>query len=189
MSQKTIGLFLPFAVLSENQSEQFSNDMEKAAIFCLAELERSKGGGLILKKPPEKLVFLVELGYPFWLGNWNGLTLILDGLKTKAHTVVYKPVQDVKAFIDNVQRSSKTLEAYTAFLSDKINYFQMPSEEKTLAIDALITEPNFLSELASILSKSEKFEAPLSNLIFLPPAMDEPAASSAIEELEDLKLE
>jgi len=58
---------LPFSVLSENRKEPFTMEMEKAAIFCFAELERTKEGGLILKHPAEKLAFIAEGCYPFWL--------------------------------------------------------------------------------------------------------------------------
>jgi hypothetical protein len=120
--------------------------MEKAALYCFAELERAKGGGLILTKPEEKLVFLAEFCYPIWLFPWSRLTLLFDGLKTVKHTLTYRGISDVKTFMQNVQRSSKTLETYMAFLSDNVNYFQTSSGEKTILIDALIAESDFLRQ-------------------------------------------
>ena len=161
--------------------------MEKSAIYCFAELERERGGGLILKKPEEKLVFLAEFGYPLWLFPWDDLSLIFDGLKTKAHTLAYKIVPDVKNFVENVQRSSKSLETYTSFLSDSINYFQISTSEKTMTIDALITEPNFLNEFSLCLSEAAAVEASLGEMVFLPPVIDENAILSAVQELGSLK--
>jgi hypothetical protein len=36
---------LPFSVLSENRKEPFTSDLEVAAVFSLAEIDRAKGGG------------------------------------------------------------------------------------------------------------------------------------------------
>ncbi|MGB9756776.1 MAG: hypothetical protein ACPLVJ_03235, partial [Candidatus Bathyarchaeales archaeon] len=159
MSQKTQKLILPFSAPSENRTELFSNEMEKGAVYCFAELEREKGSGLILKKPEEKMVFLAEFGYPLWLFPWEELSLIFDGLKTKAHTLTYRIVPDVKIFMENVQRSSKSIETYATFLSDSINYFQISTSEKTMTIDALITEPNFLNEFGLYVSEATTVEA------------------------------
>jgi len=160
--------------------------MEKSAIYCFAELERERGGGLILKKPEEKMVFLAEFGYPLWLFPWDELSLIFDGLKTKAHTLTYRIVPDVKNFMENVQRSSKSIETYITFLSDNINYFQISSSEKTMTIDALITEPNFLNEFSLYVSDATVENLP-HEIVYLPPVIDESSISSAAQELGNLK--
>jgi len=163
--------------------------MEKAAIYCFAELERRKGGGLILKKPEEKLVFLTEFCYPLWLIPWRNLSLIFDGLKTTTYTLIYRSVPDVKAFMENAQRGSKSLEVYMSFLADNINYFQISGNEKTMSIDALVTEPNFLNEFDIYISEAKEFETPSSKIVLLPTAIDESTISSLTQELENLKCE
>ncbi len=163
--------------------------MERAAIYCFAELEREKGGGLILKKPAEKLVFLAAFCYPLWLLPWSELSLIFDGLKTTVHTLTYRTIPDVKIFMENVQRSSKTMETFAAFLSDNVNYFKASSGEKAMVIDALITEPDFLNEFNLYLSEAKQVETPLPEITFLPPTIDESTISSITQELENLKLE
>jgi hypothetical protein len=187
LSQKSVKVIVPFSVLSENRKEKFTEEMEKATIYCFAELERRKGGGLILKKPEEKLVFLSELCYPFWLIPWGNLNLIFDGLKTTAYTLTYRSIPNVKAFMENAQRGSKTLEIYTPFLTDNINYFQTSSDEKTMPIDALVTEPNFLNEVGIYVSEAKQFETPLAKIVFLLPAIDELSISSLTQELENLR--
>ena len=187
MSQKTARLIIPFSILSENRKEAFAEEMEKAAIYCFAELERRKGGGLILKKPEEKLVFLTEFCYPLWLIPWRNLSLIFDGLKATTYTLTYRSVPDVKAFMENVQRVSKTLEIYKSFLADNINYFQISGNEKTMSIDALVTEPNFLNEFDIYISEAKEFETPSSQIVLLPTAIDESTISSLTQELENLK--
>ena len=71
LSSGVAQLVLPFSIASENRKEPFSKEMEHAALFCLAELERNKGGGLILKQPAERMAFITEVGYPFWLIPWK----------------------------------------------------------------------------------------------------------------------
>ena len=46
---------LPFS--SEKGSELFASEVEAAGVYALAEFERIKGGGLILKQQEEKLLF------------------------------------------------------------------------------------------------------------------------------------
>jgi hypothetical protein len=180
---------LPFSVLSENRKEPFTEEMEKAAIFCLAELERAKGGGLIMKQPTEKLVFIAEGFYPFLLVPWNGLNLIFDGLNMATYTFTYKTMSDVKTFIENFERSSKKLETYVSFLFDNINYFQASSAEKEIMVNGLIVDSNFLSEFTSYLSEGTQIENLPPNIIMLSPLMDESSISSIIEELSSLKSE
>jgi hypothetical protein len=180
---------LPFSVLSENRKEPFTMEMEKAAIFCFAELERTKEGGLILKHPAEKLAFIAEGCYPFWLIPWSKLNLLFDGLSTTAHKLTYKAIPDVKPFMGNVERSSKTLEAYTAFLSDDVNYFQTPTTEKEIVLNGLIADQNFLNEFTPYLSEAKQVETSPLDLVMLSPTIDESTISSITLELENLKSE
>ncbi|MGB9714300.1 MAG: hypothetical protein ACPLZC_04905 [Candidatus Bathyarchaeales archaeon] len=187
MTQKIERLTLPFSVLAENRKEPFTEEMEKAAIYCFAELERAKGGGLILKKPEEKMVFLTKFFYPFWLFPWDDLSLVFDGLKTTAYTLTYRSVPDAKTFLENAQRSSKTMETYMTFLSDNVNYFQTPSEEKTMVIDALITEPVFLSEFSQYILEIRQLDVSDAETALLSSTIDESLISSIIHELESIK--
>jgi hypothetical protein len=187
VSQKIARLVFPFSVLSENRTEPFSEETEKAVLYCLAELERQKGGGVILRKTEEKLVFLAEVCYPLWLIPWSGFNLLFDGLKGTVYTLTYRNVPDVKTFMENVQRSSKTLETHMTFLSNNVNYFQAPGDEKAIAIEALITEPDLLNEFNLYVPEAKLFEVSASKLVLLQPTIDETTISSITQELEDLK--
>ncbi|MBS7647932.1 hypothetical protein KEJ24_08880 [Candidatus Bathyarchaeota archaeon] len=189
MSNKIDRLKLPFTVLAENRKELFTKKMEKAAIYCFTELERVKGGGLILKKPEEKTVFLAEFHYPFWVAPWNGLNLVFDGLKQVSHTITYKGIPGFREFFENASRSSKSMEAYMAFLSDHVNFFQAPAEEKALVLDALVVDSVFLGEFAQCLSEAKPLEAEEAREAFITPHVDELAVSSVTEELERLKVD
>ena len=138
---------LPFSALSENRKDPFTAKAEAAAVFTLAELERAKGGGIISRRPEEKIVFIAKIGYPLWLFPWSETILIFDGLNRANYTLQYAVTPDVNPFMENLKRSSKTRETHMAFLSDHINYFQAPVTEKAVLVNGLISDPEFLSEI------------------------------------------
>jgi len=177
---------LPFSVLSENRKEPFTIDLEAATVFSLAELDRAKGGGLISRRPEEKTVFIAKVGYPLWLFPWSETTLIFDGLNRASHTLQYGVIPDVHAFIENLKRSAKTLETHVAFISDHINYFQAPVAEKSVVINGLIREPEFLSEFESYRHEAVAVEDEPANVGLLSPTIEESMISPILKELESL---
>ena len=177
---------LPFSVLSENRKEPFTADLEVATVFSLAEVDRAKGGGFLSKRPEEKIAFIAKIGYPLWLFPWSKTTLIFDGLNRSKYTLPYAVIPDVKAFMDNLKRSSKTRETHLAFLSDHINYFQTPVTEKGVLINGLIRDPEFLSEFDSYRHEATRIEDQPINVALLSPTIEESTISSVLEELENL---
>ena len=93
-NEKTL---LPFAI-SSLPNEVFNHEVEKAAVFCLAELNREKGGGFFKKRESEKLVFVSKIYYPFWLAPFRKWTLLLDGLNVTSQKIIYPALPDVEAF-------------------------------------------------------------------------------------------
>jgi hypothetical protein len=177
--------FLPFAVLSEHRTEPFTPDMEAAAIFSLAELDRSKGSGLIMKQPEEKITYIAKLSYPLWLFPWSELSLIFDGLNQNSSSLDYVTVPDVNAFMDNLRRGARTQETHMAFLSDNINYFQTSLAEKMFHMNGLMQEPQFQTEFDGYRREASKTSQ--ENLMgLLPSTLDEAVISSGIHELENL---
>ena len=177
---------LPFSVLSENRKEPFTSDLEVAAVFSLAEIDRAKGGGFFSKRPEEKLVFIAKIGYPLWLFPWSETALIFDGLNRSKYTLPYAVVPDAKAFMENLKRSSKTRETHQAFLTDHINYFQAPVTEKSVIIDGLIREPEFLSEFDSYRGEATAMEVQPSDAALLSPKIEKSTIVVILNELERL---
>lgn len=187
LSLKVTRFILPFSVSSENRKEPFTKEMERAAVFCFAELERTKGKGLIVKPPVEKLNFIAEICYPFWLIPWGDSTLLFDGLNTTAYTLTYKVIPDVKAFLENAERSVKMRETYIAFLRDNLNYFRTANTEKEMVIDGLITDPSLLEDFTIYLSEATQVKEQLTEMVVLSPTIDRLSISSIKQELENLK--
>ena len=187
MSKRVTKLILPFAVSAEDRVKVFTKDMEMAAIFYLAESDRGKGAGRILKKPAEKLVFIAEVCYPIWLVPWRRITLLFDGLGVTAHTLSYDILPDIKAFDNDIQGSEKTREAYSVALSQNASYFQNFAGKEEKTIEGLITNPEFIQDFVAYLSEVEKIEKPITTKAILSPTIDESELLDSIGELSDLR--
>lgn len=177
---------LPFAVLSENRKDPFTVDLEAAAIFALAEEERAKGGGIIASRPEEKLLFVSKIGYPIWLLPWQETILVFDGLNRAKSTFPYVVIPDVNVFVENLKRGAKTRETFLSFLSDHLNYFQAPATEKTLQINGLISDAEFLREFDVYRRDAVEIDEQNSNVALLSPLIDESAITAATGELNAL---
>ncbi|MFC1487432.1 hypothetical protein ACFLRN_07100, partial [Thermoproteota archaeon] len=124
MSKRVKRIILPFAVAAKDRYEPFTKDIEMAAIYYLAERDRKKGEGRVLRKPEEKLVFIAQTCYPLWLIPWRRMTLIFDGLEFSNKSLFYNVIPDIKTFETDIQASLKSREAYVAALSQNASYFQ-----------------------------------------------------------------
>jgi hypothetical protein len=183
---ETKKLMIPFCVLSESRKDPFTKDLEMATIFSLAELDRGKGGGLIIKQPEERIEFIAPIGYPLWLYTGSEKVLIFDGLNMANYTFPYVSVPNVKDFMENLKRASKTRETHREFVRDHINYFQASPSEKGLLVKGLIVNPSFLNEFESCRREATETNERSSNAALLVPTIDESAISSGVHELEKL---
>ncbi len=174
---------LPFSTLSANRKEPFTHDLEAAAVFSLAELDRVKGGGFFSKRPEEKILFITKVGYPLWVFPWSETALIFDGLNRSKYTLPYAVVPDAKDFIENLKRGSKKHETHMAFLSDHINYFQTQVTENKVEINGLITDPEFLNEFDSYRHEATAMEVQPTNSGLISPTIDKSTISSILQQL------
>ena len=187
MSKRVKRFILPFAVAAKDRIKPFTKDMEMAAIYYLAEEDRKKGEGRVLKKPEEKLVFIAETCYPLWLIPWRGMTLIFDGLEFTNKSIVYDLIPDIKAFETDLQTSSKSREAYIAALSQNANYFQnfVGKEEKT--IEGIVTNPEFMHDLIDYVQDAEDIGTAETTKAILSPMLDESEVLVSIDKLSEVR--
>jgi hypothetical protein len=186
LPQETPELVLPFSVLSQNRREQFPEETEKATVFCLAQMEKRKGGGIVIKQPPEKISFIAKTYYPLWVAPFHEANLVFDGLKAHSHALLHPEIQEIPAFIGSAERSSSSRQAYAAFLSDNQNYFQVSDRQEKTVLDGLLAEPAFLQGFDTYVAEAGLFEASR-NVTVLPSTIDGTVISLAINELESLK--
>ena len=178
---------LPFATLTQKSDDPITKDAERAAVYCLAELDRDKGGGLFKKRAPEKLIFIAEVYYPFWVAPFGSLSLILDGFALASHAIPYAVLPDSKVFTDEMKVRSETRQAYTTFLANNVNYFQVSGNEETKVVDGLITDAEFFEDFVPYLGETVKTKAPIVDSVLVSPAKDKDAVLLMLKELGDLQ--
>jgi hypothetical protein len=184
---ETRDFVLPFSVLSANRKEPFPLDLEVATVFALSELNRTKGGGYILKQSEEKMAFMAKIGYPLWYFPSGERALIFDGLNMGSYGLQYVSIPDVKTFLDELKQSSKNIETYEAFLSNYLRYFEAPTNPKDLLVRGLMGNPEFLSEFQSFRREASEMVEKPTNMALLNSVLDEPAMRSGVIDLERLQ--
>ena len=112
LNSATKRFILPFSPL---KSREANYESELAAIYAVAELERAKGGGLIIKQPREKILFISKIGYPLWLYPKNENIYIFDGLNDSYFAISYTELPVAKTFMESLERNSKIKEEYLTF--------------------------------------------------------------------------
>ncbi len=177
---------LPFTLPSEDRKIPLKRRVEIAAIFCLAELARDKGGGLISKKPAEETLFISEVYYPLWFVPWGRRTLIFDGFDLRSHTISFDVLPDANIFIQEMKGSSGKLETYSAFLSHNLNYFEKFSGRGRKLIKGLVMDSELMNDLFSLLRKAKRVKGPPEEGL-LPLIMDQSAVKASVKELHNFE--
>jgi len=181
-------LLLPFSVSAKDRTLPFTEEMELATVLYMAESERKKGEGIILKKQPEELVFIAKSHYLIWLAPWDGRTLLFDGLGVSAHEFFYEVLPDVKTFINDIQGSAEKRQAYSAALTDHAHYFQSAQKTEEKTIIGLITSPDFIQGFQTYLADAEEVsELEIKEKVCISPVIDESTILSAVTELSGLR--
>lgn len=188
LGKRVANFFLPFSVSAKNCAIGFSDEMEMATMLHLAEAERKKERGLVLKKTGEELVFISKFRFPIWLVPWRGKTLFFDGLGASTHTLTYEALPDVKAFINDIQGSVDKRQAYSAALVDHIQYFQSVKGTEEKPIPNLVANPEFIHDFTVYLAVAEAVkESRIKGEARLPPIVNESSISLAVQELSELR--
>jgi hypothetical protein len=176
-------MMLPFS--SEKNREPFGDEVELASVFAIAEFERSKGKGIVIRQPNEKLHFIAQLAYPLWLYPKNEIAYILDALNpTRGTTLPVPQLPSAETFLETLGNQSKTRQDYTAFLLDHTSYFDQPKKEKQIQLKGLIADEEFKKEFA--LYRKEALEPTQQNQGLLTPNLGESEISASLNELETL---
>jgi len=185
---KTTNLILPFSVPTKDRTLPFTEEMEKAVIFCMSESDRKKGEGIIRKTPPEELAFLARGCYPIWLVPTTGKTVIFDGLGESKCTMLYEELPDVKTFINDIKSSAEKRQAYSAALTDHGRYFQSVKRIEEKTVIGLISSQEFIQDLHTYLREAEEAsQSKIKERVCLPTFVGEATISSALNELSEFK--
>jgi hypothetical protein len=179
---------LPFAVSLKSENN-FDENIEHAAVFCISETNREKGGGFLRKQNPEKIVFLSKIEYPFWLVPFRESTFLLDGLNISSHNIPYAVLPDLKAFKELINGKPMAPQVHIDFLSNNQNYFQNSGEEKKLTIDGLVHDSNFTSEFLNYLKEAKPTTQAITDAVLISPALDQTGLSSMLQKIEETRIQ
>jgi hypothetical protein len=182
--QKTL---LPFAACSQ-ANVVFDDAVEKAAIFCVAELSREKGGGFFKKQEAEKLVFISKVYYPFWLAPFRDMTLLLDGLNVAARPITYPALPDHKAFKEKLSGGPMTRQVHANFLSTNQNYYQSSGEEQKIVVEGLLNGSEFTVEFLNYVKEATASDSPIADVVLITPALNEDGVSKMLQNVENTRL-
>ncbi len=153
-------LVLPYVVEDSTRKVRFSEDMEAAALLCIAEAGRKKKSGL-LGKTVETLAFLSKLHYPFWAVAWGDDCLLIDGMGGVSSNIIYFKLPDVEAFIEHLKRSTAVEESYHSALRSHRETFSKFTSHSEVSMEGLIIDQELLSDMVAF-AKDGQAEADVS---------------------------
>ncbi len=186
MQKSTEKTILPFATSQANGV--FKGDVEVAAVFCIAELERQKSGGFFRKQDPEILVFISKVLYPFWIAPFRELTLLIDGLNVSSFTITYPALPDLKAFIEKLNGEQMTRQVHANFLSNNQNYFQVSNNEQKLSIEGLLNDAEFTKEFLEYTKQATTTDLPVIEAVLVTSALDEDGVLKMLQNIDGTRL-
>ena len=173
-------------LLTFSTQKSLAPEVEDAAVFAVAEINRNKRDRLIARQSGEKLISLSKVGYPLWLFPRKEVIFVFDGFSDSYYGVSYAEAPSAKVFRENLEASLRPKEKYMAFLSDHINYFNQPTKIKQFMLRGLITDPNFKKEFNNYRKETEK-AAEQTTEAFLLPTLEETTISSILTEFDNLQ--
>jgi len=175
---------LPYVVEDNERKKPFTQDMETAAILCLAEAKRKKPR--ILGTSQEKLSFISKLHYPLWTIPWNNDSIIVDGLEMFSHTITYMKPPNVKLFVEDLQMSKTLRELFRISLKKHTKTFEDFIDTTQISMDAIVADKETLTTIPQYitqgLTSKENTTVPIT---LIPLKLDEKVALERAEKLFD----
>ncbi len=137
--------------------------VETAAVYALADYNRSRGGGLLIKQPSENVGFIAKIGYPLWLIPKNNFILTFDGLDESSYNIHYMETLSALEFMRNLQANQSPRDKYTAFLMGSTGYFLQLPKEQEFTLKGLLANIDFRVDFNSYVREATELttEMPL----------------------------
>jgi hypothetical protein len=103
------------------------------------------------------------------------------------HMVTYSVLPAVREFTEDLKASGKTHEAYSAFLSDSMNYFKNFVREDKELIEGLVVDTDLIQDLIPYFEEKGKMTGEFSDRVYLAPALDESTISSTVQNFQKIR--
>ena len=148
-------LVLPYAKDDPGREAHFSDDMEVAALLCIAEAERKKKPG-IFGGVAEGLVFLSKIHYPIWaIPCRSHECWLIDGLETVTGNIIYFKPPNAESFIEQLKRSSTVQELYHSTLKSHRETFSEFTSQTEAHVEGFITDKDLLADMSLYVQESK----------------------------------
>jgi len=147
---------VPYLTEEAGREYPCTSEMERAAILCLSEAKRKKGGFL---SGAEKISCIARLYYPFWIVPWNDKCVVVDGLDIISSNIRHYEAPDVLEFTEALRRSSSSPKPFINTLKRHIQTFQKFKSSRKVAFRGIIFDESLLRSFSSILNEAEEVEA------------------------------
>jgi len=145
-------IVLPYVKEDSGRKRRFSNDMEIAALLCLAEAERKKKAGLF-GGGEESLIFLSKLHYPFWAIQREENCFLIDGMGIASNTIPYSKPPEAEAFVEHLKRSTTVHELYRSTLRTHSDTFSDFTSQSEMTVKGLIIDKELLSDISALIQE------------------------------------
>lgn len=167
-------LVLPYATKDGSRKKRFSTDMEVAALLCLAEAERKKKSGFF-GGAAETVAFLSKLYYPVWAIPWENNCMLIDGMGTISHTILYFKPPDVEVFVEHLKRSATVEELYHSTLRSHSETFSSFTSQTEIPVEGFVTDKELLSDMLAFIkdSRTKISRSVPESTSLIPPKIDE----------------
>ncbi len=148
-------LVFPYAIEDSGRKTRFSETMEVAALLCVAEAERKKKAGFF-GGAVETLSLLSKLHCPLWIVPWEDSCLLVDGLATVSHIILYSKPPDVEAFVEHLKRSTTVEELYRSALRSHSETFAEFTSQTEIPVEGFVTDRELLSDILAFFKDSRE---------------------------------
>jgi myosin heavy subunit len=133
----------------------FSENLEAAAIACLAEAERRKTSRF-LGGEGENLRILCKLHYPIWAIPWKDGCLLIDGMAVVSGNIIHYTLPDVENFVEQLRKSTKVEELFRSVLRSHSETFAKFTSQTQTSIEGFIDDNELLLDMTAFIEDGQK---------------------------------
>ncbi len=175
-------LILHYSTEDPNRKSPLSEEMEIAAILCIAETKRKKPG--LLGDTQENLTSISELHYPLWAIPWSDNCLLLDAMAITSNNILCFKPPDAENFIERLKKAAASQELYLSALEEYSETFSKMASQTETPIEGLIKDKELLRDVLTYIQDNQKnTEHSILQTSLIPPKIDKENAVRTFHEI------
>lgn len=175
-------LILRYSTEDSSRKTPLSEEMEIAAILCIAETKRKKPG--LLGDAQENLISISKLHYPLWAIPWSGNCLLLDGVAITSNNILRLKPPDAENFIEQLRKTAGSQAAYLGTLEEYSETFSKMTSQTELSVEGFMKDKELLHDVLTYVQGSQgKTENSALQTSLIPPKVDKENAVKAFHRI------